>query len=187
MIVRPGFLVSRTRPRDPWIKLVSSPTAMPIGDFSLSGLGVGDNAAGTYLFQGEINALAIGSPQIIFHIDVGATVNRFLLQAASASALYQLSRNTAGVPSTNNGQALTAGVPFTIIMSIDGSGGAVASFDGNAATQVAGGPTTGLVNLRVGQGPSGSGPFGGTAFQVWVQPGLVLSVAEVEVLAATFA
>lgn len=183
MFVRPGTLRTSV-PKTRFVKLINGGAAvMPVAAVSLSALGVAANAKGTYLLTVVITALATGTAQVLLHIDSGTTANRYLLQAAAATTIYQLSRNIASVGSTANGGALTAGVEMALGIAIDGVGGAIASLNGATTISVSGGPTSGLTTLRLGSGPAGA-PAAGIITNLWVMPGTVLNAAALQAAVA---
>lgn len=180
MIIRPGILKTST-PKARFVKVINGgAVVLPFAAVPLASVGVQPNGKGTYIFTVVIAALATGMAQVLLHIDAGSTANRYLLQAAAASTIYQLSRNLASVGATTNGGNLTAGVEMSLGVTLDGLGNAVATLNGAATITVAGGPTSGLTTLRAGSGPSGTNPTGGVMTNLWVIPGVVLSASALQ-------
>jgi hypothetical protein len=155
----------------PILPAVGTPAASTRGadlvSAPLSSLGIGANGACTLLWSGMIPQNAGAATQTILQVDSGSA-NRYILRNQGASIV--LLRVTAGVSGLVTVGTMTAGTPFSAGMSIDGLGGARACFNGGAVVGVAGGPTSGLNTLRIGNDNVNATPLCGEVSGVKALP-----------------
>jgi hypothetical protein len=122
---------------------------------TLAALGLSDGGVGTYFgtfvvtAQSPLNAT-------LFQLDNIGAANCYFVRIAANTLNVFLFRVTAGVATSVLLGAVTAGVPFRVGMAIDGLGRVAASLDGAAVSVLTGGPTAGLLALRVGAAVGGT-------------------------------
>ena len=155
----------------------------------LSGLGISPNGACTILWRGVFDATAIGTQQTIAAVDDGSG-NRYEIRL-SGRGLPEMIRVNAGTPATQSfgGAAVTPGAVQRAGVCIDGAGRVAAVFagyNGGAALNVTGGPTSGLTTFRHGTSQSGfARELWGTTHRLQVLP-RVVSDADLAALVASF-
>lgn len=145
---------------------VSPPILPPIGapaastrlatniSASLSSFGISESGACT--ISGRFLIPHSQANKNIIQIDNG-TPNRFFLRCDVATII--LYRGLADVYSSNAATIVAINTPINFALTIGGTGTAAASINGGAAVLVAGGPISGLTNLRVGKSVSITNEF----------------------------
>lgn len=181
-LLLPGRPMGRgSRPKWRIILAPAVPTVLTLSD-----LGFGANALGTFMFRGTITAVGTGTAQVILQVDTGATSNRIFCQVAAGNGVTQFGRTTGGSGATTNDGSLTNGATFSVGMSIDGAGGVIGFLAGSTAVTAAGAPTSGLTTFRIGSTVAGGGAFGGSVIKVAYRPGVALSSDALAAAVAAF-
>lgn len=135
---------------------------------SLSSLGIPVSGACTVLWSGVL--ATTNAAQVIAHIDDNTFANRFWLETAGGGAI-NMRRDLASVNSTAAiSDTYAANTPFRVGVTLNGAGRAAASLNGGAAAAVTGGPTSGLLTLRLGAAPSAAAVMFGETLALRVLP-----------------
>jgi hypothetical protein len=148
---------------------------------TLASLGIGANGACTILGVAMLpqNAPA-GTDQVLVQIGDGSDANRFRLRNAAGGATILAGRVTGGVAvDAASLGSMTAGTPFRVGVSIDGTGRIASCLDGGAVQVATGGPTSGLTTLWVGNNAASTAPMFGEVGVLTVMP-LALADAELQ-------
>jgi hypothetical protein len=152
--------------------------------WTLASLGIADSGLGTYIVRGTITVTGTGTAQQIIGIDSNATANAYFLRQNATGNGGAVVRTTSSASSATTTGTFVVGEEFRFGMAVDGVGGAIASFNGNATFSVSGGPTAGLLSLRVGQNAIAALTFSGTIARVRVLPGIALASADLRAAVA---
>lgn len=158
----------------PILPVTGSPAASTRGadlvTAALAALGIGSNGRSTIGLSGVLPALSGVAGQTLLQVDAVDDNNRFTIANPAGSAILRLQRFTAGVAASADAGSLSAGAPFRIGLSIDGSGRAAVSLNGGAAAVVTGGPASALSLLRLGNNAAGLAPLFGEVRHLQVLP-----------------
>jgi len=144
---------------------------------SLASLGIGSDGACTVLVRAMVPQNAASLDQMLASVDDGTNNNRYRMFNVAGGASVNVGRSFANSGLTSPAGTLTAGTPFRVGMSIDGAGRVAGSFNGGAVIAHAGGPTSGLTTLRIGNNASNSGPLCGHVGEFRVLPYAVADAA----------
>ena len=139
---------------------------------TLASLGIGANGACTILWSGALpQAAPSGAPQWIAQVDDGTDLNRFYVRNNGGGAVVTAGRAlaAAGADAASAG-TMTPGAPFSLGLSIDGSGRLASCMNGGVVQVVSGGPSSGLTTLRLGINASGGDAMFGETREFIVIP-----------------
>lgn len=166
----------------PILPVTGSPQAATRGadlvSAALESLGIGPGGACTLLWSGVLpQAAPSGTPQVILQIDDGTAANGFVLLNEGGGTQVVARRILAGAASDAVLGAMTAGAALRLGMAVDGAGRLAASLNGGAAVAVTGGPTGGLLTLRLGSGAAGDRAMFGETTTLRCQVGAVADSA----------
>lgn len=150
----------------------------------LARLGIPASGACTVLGTFMIpQAAPASASQFLLHIDGGVDATAYRVFNLASSASIRGGRITGGVSSNLTLGNMTAGTPFSIGMSIDGSGGVSLCLNGDAVQSTTGGPTSGLSTLRVGSSAVGASNLFGDIAHLDILP-YPVSDAQLQALVA---
>lgn len=130
---------------------------------SLTSLDLPASGVCTLLWSGVLpQAAPTGVDQGLVRIDDGTNNNVFRIRNTGGGSAIVVGRRTGGVfaEATSLGN-MTAGTPFAVGMTIDGTGRVAGSLNGGAPQAATGGPTSGLTTLRLGNDNGGNAPMFG--------------------------
>lgn len=143
----------------PVLPAVGTPAASTRGadqiSATLASLGLSDSGAGTYF--GTFVATGQSTLNMtLIQLDNNGAANRYFVRQAANTLNVFLFRVTASAATSVLLGTVTAGVPFRVGMAVDGAGRVVGSLDGAAVGVLTGGPTSGLLSIRIGAAFGGS-------------------------------
>ncbi len=151
----------------------------------LSGLGISANGACTII--GTVFLPQVAGPatnQSLVEIDDGTVNNRYMIRVLAGGASVVAARVTAGVlADAASAGSMVTNQTLRFGISVDGAGKIASSVDGGAAQAATGGPTSGMITLRVGNNAAGTAPTSGEPSGLRALP-FAVSDAELQRLVA---
>lgn len=124
---------------------------------SLAGLGLPPSGRCTLLWSGLVGQAGVaGGSAVLAQIDDGTGANGVTLSHAGGGGGLGLERRLAGSAASVSLGSMTPGVPFRVGLTLNGSGRAAACLQGGSVQALAGGPVSGLTQLRIGAGIGGA-------------------------------